>query len=169
MSGYSRRQESTPVPGDCVVERDRFELEISLAVLPGTQSQTPIPVPAVNAAKLPMVLREVKAISLSQWNNGYGADCGRSRGGPRRVLSAHLNGLGNGERQRVRFRGSADRGSERRRRRRIGRQGRQLRLLLRLLRRILCAAEDSPPDRQPRRRCLAQLGIPEADPANAAG
>jgi hypothetical protein len=43
-----------------VAERDGFEPEISLAVLPRTQSETPVPVPsdldktAVNARKLPM-------------------------------------------------------------------------------------------------------------------
>jgi hypothetical protein len=36
------------------VERDGFEREISLSVSPRTQSETPVQVPAVNAAKLPM-------------------------------------------------------------------------------------------------------------------
>ena len=34
---------------------------------------------------------------------------------------------------------------------------------------ILCAAEGLPAHRQPHRRRLANSGIPEADPANAAG
>ena len=43
MSAYSGRSEITPVRCDWVVERDGFEPEVSLAVLPTTQSETPVP------------------------------------------------------------------------------------------------------------------------------
>ncbi len=43
-----------PGRADYLVERDGFEPPICLAVLPRTQSETPVPVRAVNAVKLPM-------------------------------------------------------------------------------------------------------------------
>ena len=43
MSAYSAREEITSVWCDWVVERDGFEPEVPLAVLPTAQSETPVP------------------------------------------------------------------------------------------------------------------------------
>jgi hypothetical protein len=71
MSDYSRRQEITLVWGDWLVERDGFEPEISLVVLPSTQSQTPVPVSAVHAAKLPMDGSVEGNHRLAGWTNSW--------------------------------------------------------------------------------------------------
>ncbi len=52
--GWTHDHHPDAVCRDWMAERDGFEPEISLAVLPRTQSETPVPVPAVNAGKLPM-------------------------------------------------------------------------------------------------------------------
>jgi hypothetical protein len=58
-----------------VAERDGFEPEIPLAVLPGPRSETPVSVPEMNAAKLPMrVEYECLSIGTRSWEEADAAD-----------------------------------------------------------------------------------------------